>query len=217
MKISLDRVADAGYVKISNKKIAKTIDASEYCNIDLSEDGYIVGIELLFISQYASDFKLWLNMAGAAEYLNKAQITVRRWAKEGKIPHYKMGKEYAFSLNELNEYVQKHKKISESQIDYNAVVKRLDRISKKIESAEKKIEAITEKVKSAVTAYNVGDSELRISASEEVVPAGVTSAIMLEEQPYQSGWCGFGNNAADDVLWYSPDIESKMKKCAMKH
>jgi len=52
MRVSFDRIADASYIKISNKKIKKTISVSDYCNIDIDENDRIVGIELLFVSEY---------------------------------------------------------------------------------------------------------------------------------------------------------------------
>ncbi len=106
----MDRLADAGYIKVSNKKMAKTICASEYCNLDVAKDGTVVGIELLFISKYMSDFKFWLSLTSAANYLNKSPITIRRWAKEGKIPHYKIGNEYTFVLDDLNNFVKERRR-----------------------------------------------------------------------------------------------------------
>jgi len=109
MKVSLDKAADAAYIKISSKKITKTRSISDSCNIDLDENDRIVGIELLFISQYADDFKLWLDLASAAEYLNKSSPTIRRWIQEGELPYYKLGREYSFIKEDLDEYIQKHK------------------------------------------------------------------------------------------------------------
>lgn len=109
MKISFDRTADAGYIKISKKKIDRTTPVSEYCNVDLDTQGAVVGIELLFISQYAGDFKSWINLVSAAEYLNKSPLTIRRWIKKGELPSYKIGKEYLFVKEELDEYIKKQK------------------------------------------------------------------------------------------------------------
>jgi uncharacterized protein YuzE len=61
MRLSFDRQADAAYIKVSSKKIAKTIPLSDNCNIDMDKQGAIVGIELLFISEYMDDFKTWLD------------------------------------------------------------------------------------------------------------------------------------------------------------
>ena len=110
MNITFDRKADSGYIKLSRKKIAKTIPVSDYCNVDIDALGGVVGIELLFISQYMDDFKQWLNLSSAAEYLDKSTITIRRWIKEEKIPYYKPGKEYLFLEEDLDEFMKRHKK-----------------------------------------------------------------------------------------------------------
>jgi excisionase family DNA binding protein len=110
MKVTFDRKADASYIKLSSKKIKKTIAVSDYCNVDIDSEGGVVGIELLFISQYMDDFKLWLDIENAAEYLDKSTITVRRWVQEGRIPYYKPGKEYRFVKEDLDEFVQKQRR-----------------------------------------------------------------------------------------------------------
>lgn len=109
MKISFDRKADSGYIKLSRKKIAKTTSVSDYCNVDIDNEGGVVGIELLFISQYIDDFKRWLDLSSAAEYLDKSTVTIRRWIKEDKIPYYKPGKEYLFLEEDLDEFMKRHK------------------------------------------------------------------------------------------------------------
>jgi len=109
MNIKLDRKADSGYIKLSRKKITKTIPVSDYCSVDTDAYGGVVGIELLFISQYMDDFKVWLDLSSAAEYLNKSTITIRRWVKEKKIPYYKPGKEYLFLEDDLDQFMKKHK------------------------------------------------------------------------------------------------------------
>ena len=43
----------------------------------------------------------------AAEYLEFAEITIRRWAKEGKLPYHKVGKNYVFHIEDLREVKQK--------------------------------------------------------------------------------------------------------------
>jgi excisionase family DNA binding protein len=110
MNITFDRKADSGYIKISRKKITKTIAVSDYCNVDIDAQGAVIGIELLFISQYMDDFKQWLDLNSAAEYLDKSTITIRRWVKENKIPYYKPGKEYLFLEEDLDEFMRRHKK-----------------------------------------------------------------------------------------------------------
>lgn len=110
MRVTFDRTADACYIKISNKKIKKTIPVSDYCNIDLDENEGVVGIELLFVSEYMMDFKSWLRLNDAAEYLNKSPITIRRWVKEKKIPSYKIGRENLFVKEELDDYIRKQRR-----------------------------------------------------------------------------------------------------------
>lgn len=109
MKISFDRKADASYIKLSNKKISKTIPVSDICNVDVDAEGGVVGIELLFISQYMDDFKLWIDLTSAADYLKKSPITIRRWVQEKKIPYYKPGKEYFFVKEDLDEFIRKQR------------------------------------------------------------------------------------------------------------
>lgn len=110
MKISFDRKADASYIKLSNKKIGKTVAVSDYCNVDLDSEGKVVGIELLFISQYMDDFRLWLDITNTAQYLDKSPVTLRRWVQEKKIPYYKLGKEYLFIKEDLDEYIRKQRR-----------------------------------------------------------------------------------------------------------
>ncbi len=63
MKITFDKIANAGYIKISNNKINKTVFVSDYCNVDIDKDSGVVGIELLFVNQYENDFKFWLGLS----------------------------------------------------------------------------------------------------------------------------------------------------------
>ena len=43
----------------------------------------------------------------SAEYLDVAEVTVRRWAKEGKLPFQKVGKNYVFTVDDLRKLRQK--------------------------------------------------------------------------------------------------------------
>jgi len=110
MKISYDGSADAAYLKLSNLKVARTESVSEFCNIDLAEDGRVVGVELLSVKGYSPDFRAWLGLDSAAEYLNKSPLTLRRWIKKGQLPSYKMGKEYLFVKEELDEFIRSKKR-----------------------------------------------------------------------------------------------------------
>jgi excisionase family DNA binding protein len=110
MNISYDRGADAAYLKLSNLKITKTKSVSDFCNVDLDAEGHVVGIELLSIKGYAADFRAWLGIESAAEYLNKSPLTLRRWIKKGEISSYKIGKEYQFIKEELDEFIQRNRR-----------------------------------------------------------------------------------------------------------
>jgi excisionase family DNA binding protein len=110
MKISYDRGADAAYLKLSNRKVAKTTSVSDSCNVDLDAEGHVVGIELLSVKGYAPDFRAWLGIESAAEYLNKSPLTLRRWIKKGEFPFYKIGKEYLFVKEELDEFIRSNRR-----------------------------------------------------------------------------------------------------------
>jgi excisionase family DNA binding protein len=109
MKLSLDRNANAAYLKISNNPIKETKQVSDYCNVDVDAMGGIVGIELLFVNEYSSDFKIWLDVAGVAEYLQKSEVTIRRWTKSKELPSYKIGGEYSFLMDEIGDFIKKRK------------------------------------------------------------------------------------------------------------
>lgn len=106
MKIAFDRNADAAYTKISGNKIAATKQVSDYCNVDVDDQGAVVGIELLFVSRYNTDFKIWFDVAGVAEYLEKSEVTIRRWTKAKELPAYKIGGEYRFTKEDIDEYIE---------------------------------------------------------------------------------------------------------------
>jgi excisionase family DNA binding protein len=42
-----------------------------------------------------------------SEYLEVAEITIRRWVKEGKLPYDRVGKNYVFSVDNLRELKRK--------------------------------------------------------------------------------------------------------------
>lgn len=109
MKVSVDRNADAAYIKVSNHPVVSTRQVSECGNVDVDKDGAIVGIELLFVSRYSADFKMWLDLASVAEYLQKSEITIRRWTKAKELPSYKIGGEYRFDKDEIDEYIKKNR------------------------------------------------------------------------------------------------------------
>jgi uncharacterized protein YuzE len=52
MKITYDPDVDAFYFQVQDKPVAKTLNPSEYCFIDLNKKGEVVGVEILFASQF---------------------------------------------------------------------------------------------------------------------------------------------------------------------
>ena len=52
MKLEYDQQADAIYITLSDEAIASTREIDENIAIDVGADGKMVGIELLFVSDY---------------------------------------------------------------------------------------------------------------------------------------------------------------------
>ncbi len=53
------------------------------------------------------DIPATLTIRESAEYLEVAEVTVRRWAKEGKLPFHKIGKNYVFATDDLRKVKRK--------------------------------------------------------------------------------------------------------------
>lgn len=51
----------------------------------------------------------WVNLEDVAEHLSLSKDTVRNWVKEGRLPHYKVGKMYKFQLSEIDALVRSGK------------------------------------------------------------------------------------------------------------
>ena len=51
MKIEYDKEVDAVYIYLQQKEVAKTIELSEVVNVDLDEEGKLIGIEVLEATQ----------------------------------------------------------------------------------------------------------------------------------------------------------------------
>jgi len=109
MKLKIDRKADAAYIKISNKPVKETREVSEYCHVDLDENGAAVGIELLFVSETMDDLKFWLDLNDAARYFQLSPETIRRWTKSGRLPFYKIGRDYRYRKEDLDAFIERHK------------------------------------------------------------------------------------------------------------
>lgn len=53
------------------------------------------------------DIPSTLTIKESSEYLEVAEVTVRRWAKKGKLPFHKVGKNYAFRVDDLRKLKRK--------------------------------------------------------------------------------------------------------------
>lgn len=54
MRLEYDREADAIYIRLKDSEISTTREIDDNLIIDLGADGKIIGIELLFVSDYLS-------------------------------------------------------------------------------------------------------------------------------------------------------------------
>jgi excisionase family DNA binding protein len=53
------------------------------------------------------DIPLTVTIKETSEYMDVAEITIRRWAKEGKLPYDQVGKNYVFRVDDLREMKRK--------------------------------------------------------------------------------------------------------------
>ena len=53
------------------------------------------------------DLPSTLTIKESSEYLEVAEVTVRRWAKEGKLPFRKVGKNHVFGVDDLRKLKRK--------------------------------------------------------------------------------------------------------------
>lgn len=59
----------------------------------------------------------WVNLEDVADYLRITQDTARTWAREGRIPAYKVGKRYKFKISEVDEWVRNSGSTSEKEAE----------------------------------------------------------------------------------------------------
>jgi uncharacterized protein YuzE len=69
MKISYDEETDAAYIRLSEQKPSGVVEMAEGVNLDVTEDGKIVGIEILDATQ-----KIPLKSLFSCEYEPKMMI-----------------------------------------------------------------------------------------------------------------------------------------------
>ena len=78
--MTLDSASDAAYITFSSGDVAKTVDASDYANVDLDEDGKIIGIEFLTLDvpdDLVNSLLLFDELKDESELLNKLIETSR--------------------------------------------------------------------------------------------------------------------------------------------
>jgi uncharacterized protein YuzE len=71
MKVSYDQEADAIYIKLSDAQPDGVIEVKEGVNLDVTEDGTIVGIELLDAGKKIS-LKSFLSYEFTPDFVNNA-------------------------------------------------------------------------------------------------------------------------------------------------
>lgn len=102
MKISYDKDADALTLKFKNKFIVKDKKIGDEVFAGFSEDGDLVEVQILDISE--SD-KVWLTVDLVAKLLEKSERTILRWIENGTLPAKKVGREYHIDPQVIDEFV----------------------------------------------------------------------------------------------------------------
>jgi uncharacterized protein YuzE len=59
MKIEYDKEVDALYIRLQEKKVARTRELEDGLNIDLDEDGKLIGLEVLDATQRYSKAEIF--------------------------------------------------------------------------------------------------------------------------------------------------------------
>jgi len=56
------------------------------------------------------DMKKWLTLEQIADYLQMSSSSIYKMAQAGKIPAYKIGRQWRFKIEEIDKWVEKHRK-----------------------------------------------------------------------------------------------------------
>ena len=78
--MTLDSASNAAYIAFNDGTVAKTVDASDYANVDLDKDGKIIGIEFLTLDvpdDLVDSLILFDELKDESELLNKLIETSR--------------------------------------------------------------------------------------------------------------------------------------------
>ncbi len=78
--MTLDSASNTAYITFTDSEVAKTVDASEYANVDLDKDGKIIGIEFLTLDvpdELLESLIVFDELKDESELLNKLIETSR--------------------------------------------------------------------------------------------------------------------------------------------
>lgn len=78
--MTLDSASNAAYISFTDNEVAKTVDASDYANVDLDKNGKIIGIEFLTLDvpgDLVNSLILFDELKDESELLNKLIETSR--------------------------------------------------------------------------------------------------------------------------------------------
>jgi uncharacterized protein YuzE len=78
--MTLDSASNAAYITFTDSEVAKTVDASDYANVDLDKDGKIIGIEFLTLDvpdELLDSLIVFDQLKDESELLNKLIETSR--------------------------------------------------------------------------------------------------------------------------------------------
>ena len=78
--MTLDSASNAAYIAFTNGDVVKTVDASDYANVDLDKNGKIIGIEFLTLDvpdDLVNSLILFEELKDESELLDKLIETSR--------------------------------------------------------------------------------------------------------------------------------------------
>ncbi|MBI4620343.1 MAG: helix-turn-helix domain-containing protein [Desulfobacterales bacterium] len=70
-------------------------------------ESVVKGVRYCNYDEVFDDIPSTFTIKETSEYLEVAEITIRRWVKEGKLPYDRVGKNYVFHVGDLREIKRK--------------------------------------------------------------------------------------------------------------
>ena len=70
MKIEYDKEVDALYIRLQNKYVARTLEIEEGLNLDLDEEGKLIGLEVLDATERYALADIF-NISTALQFFNQ--------------------------------------------------------------------------------------------------------------------------------------------------